>query len=84
MFKLTGRIAGKLIKVEDHARWKNVELVGCVVLGGPCVRFDAFDTVTFSNCVFLYDGMAVEGGEWLAFMSMARVEAPSRAPRRSR
>lgn len=82
MFMLTGRVAGKLIKVEDQARWKNVELLGCVVVGGPSVRFDAFDTVAFTNCVFLYDGMEVEGSEWLTFMSMAKMQAPARAPRR--
>jgi hypothetical protein len=82
MFMLTGRIAGKLIKVEDHARWKNVELVGCVVVGGPYVRFDAFETVAFASCVFLYDGMEVEGAEWLAFMSMEKVKTPIRAPKR--
>lgn len=83
MSMLTGRIAGKLIKVEDHGRWRNIEFVSCVVVGGPSVRFDEFETVAFMNCVFLYDGMEVEGREWLAFMSMERMPAQARGARRS-
>lgn len=79
---ISGRIAGKLIQIEDHAHWKNLELMSCVVVGGPNVRFDEFESVAFMNCVFLYDGMEVEGREWLAFMSMERVHSPMRAPRR--
>ena len=82
MLMLTGRIAGKLIKVVDQASWKNVELLGCVIVGGPSVRFQSFDTVAFTNCVFLYDGMEVEGAEWLSFMSMEKM--PARAARRPR
>jgi hypothetical protein len=82
MNTLSGRVAGKLIKVEDHGRWQNAELLGCVVVGGPNVRFDHFESVAFMNCVFLYDGMEVEGREWLAFMSMERVSSPMKAPRR--
>lgn len=82
MLMLTGRIAGRLIKVEDHARWLNVELLGCVVVGGPMVRFEQFESVAFMNCVFLYDGMEVEGREWLSFMSMDRVATPARTQRR--
>ena len=81
MLMLTGRYAGKLVNVEDHAHWRTVELVGCVVVGGPSVRFDAFENVAFVNCVFLYDGMEVEGLEWLSFMSMERVTAPLRSQR---
>jgi len=83
MFMLTGRIRGKLIKIEDHARWRNVELMSCVIVGGPEVRFDEFETVAFMNCVFLYDGMEVEGREWLAFMSMERMPAQARGDRRA-
>ena len=83
MFMLTGRITGKLIKIEDHARWRNVELMSCVIVGGPEVRFDEFETVAFMNCVFLYDGMEVEGREWLAFMSMERMPAQARGDRRA-
>jgi hypothetical protein len=82
MSMISGRIAGKLIKVEDHAHWKDVELMSCVVVGDPTVRFDAFESVAFMNCVFLYDGMEVEGREWLSFMSMERIRSPARAPRR--
>jgi hypothetical protein len=35
------------------------------------------------NCVFLYDGMEVEGREWLAFMSMERMPAQARGDRRA-
>lgn len=80
MFMVTGRVAGKLVKVEDKARWKNAELLSCVIVGGPAVRFDEFESVAFMNCVFLYDGMEVEGREWLSFMSMERM--PARAQRR--
>jgi hypothetical protein len=83
MFTLTGRISGKLLKVDDHARWKNVELMSCVIVGGPAVRFDKFESVAFMNCVFLYDGMEIEGREWLSFMSMERMPAPMRAARRN-
>lgn len=83
MTTLSGHIAGRLIKVEDHADWTNVELVSCVVVGGPTVRFDHFESVAFMNCVFLYDGMEVEGREWLDFMSMQRMPAPARAQKRS-
>lgn len=82
MATLSGRIAGRLIKVEDHAHWKELELLSCVVVGGPTVRFDNFEGVAFMNCVFLYDGMEVEGREWLAFMSMQRMPAPMRSNRR--
>ena len=82
MLMLTGKIAGRLIKVEDHARWVNVEFMGCVVVGGPTVRFETFESVAFMNCVFLYDGMEVEGREWLSFMSMDRRPASVRAQRR--
>ncbi len=44
MLMLTGRVAGKLIKVIDQASRKNVELLGCVVVGGPSVRFQSFMT----------------------------------------
>ena len=73
---------GKLIKVDDNANWQNLELLGCVVVGGPAVRFDHFESVAFMNCVFLYDGMEVEGQEWLAFMSRERVASPMRSPKR--
>ena len=78
MSMLTGRVAGKLVKVDDKARWKNAELISCVIVGGPAVRFDEFESVTFMNCVFLYDGMEVEGREWLSFMSMERMPAQAR------
>jgi len=78
MFMLTGRVAGKLVKVDDKARWKNAELSSCVIVGGPAVRFDEFQSVAFMNCVFLYDGMEVEGREWLSFMSMERMSAQAR------
>jgi hypothetical protein len=84
MFKLSGRVAGKLIKVEDHACWTNVELLQCVIVAGPSVRFDRFESVAFMNCVFLYDGMEVDGPEWLAFMSMGRVAAPTKGSRQPR
>lgn len=79
---ISGRIAGRLVRVNDHASWKDLELITCVVVGGPTVRFDHFESVAFMNCVFLYDGMEVEGQEWLAFMSRARVAAPMRTPKR--
>ncbi|HOZ26858.1 MAG TPA: hypothetical protein PLH23_05660 [Hyphomonadaceae bacterium] len=82
MSMLTGRISGKLMKVEDNARWKNVELMSCLIVGGPEVRFGEFESVAFMNCVFLYDGMEVEGREWLSFMSMERMPSPMRMPRR--
>lgn len=72
MFSLTGSLSGILLKVEDKAGWKDLELSGCVVVGGPEVRFGRFERVTFVNCVFLYDGMEVEGREWLEFMSRPR------------
>lgn len=82
MVALTGRLSGKLVRVEDHAGWQNLELSGCVVVGGPLVRFGEFENVTFMNCVFLYDGMEVEGREWLDFMSRERAQWPARMPRR--
>jgi hypothetical protein len=82
MVALTGSLSGKLIRVEDHACWRNVELAACVVVGGPQVRFGQFENVTFMNCVFLYDGMEVEGREWLDFMSRERLQGPARMPRR--
>jgi hypothetical protein len=72
MFSLTGSLCGILLKVEDKAAWKDLELSACVVVGGPEVRFGRFERVTFVNCVFLYDGMEVEGREWLEFMSRPR------------
>jgi hypothetical protein len=81
MLMLTGRIAGRLVKVEDHAHWRSVELIGCMVVGGPSVRFDNFENVAFVSCVFLYDGMEVEGREWLSFMSMERLSAPAKGQR---
>ena len=39
MFAINGRVTGKLVKVHDKARWKNAELVSCVIVGGPSVRF---------------------------------------------
>jgi hypothetical protein len=83
MFSLTGSLCGILVKVEDQAAWKDLELSGCVVVGGPAVRFGRFERVTFVNCVFLYDGMEVEGREWLEFMSRPRQpKKPAPAPRR--
>jgi hypothetical protein len=81
---ITGRIAGRLIRAEDHARWLNLELVGCVIVGCPQHRFDAFLNVAFVNCVFLYDGMEVEGSEWLSFMSMTRMPAKTPGPKPGR
>jgi len=78
MISLTGRLGGILVKVQDQASWKNLELVACVVVGGPTVRFGHFEHVVFVNCVFLYDGMEVEGSEWIEFMSRER--AIPRAP----
>ncbi len=72
MFALTGRLSGNLVKVEEGASWKDLELDACVVVGGPTVRFRQFEHVTFLNCIFLYDGMEVEGREWLDFMSRKR------------
>ena len=80
MQALTGWIGDKLVKVEDNASWVNLELSGCVIVGGPEVRFGSFFNVAFLNCVFLYDGMEVAGSEWLAFMSMAKM--PARASHR--
>lgn len=73
MFSLTGRLSGILVKVEEGASWKHLELDSCVVVGGPTVRFSHFEHVAFLNCVFIYDGMEVEGREWLEFMSRERV-----------
>ncbi len=81
MLMLTGRIAGRLVKVEDHANWPAVELIGCAVVGGPSVRLDAFENVAFVNCVFLYDSMEVEGREWLSLMSMECVTGPVKGQR---
>jgi hypothetical protein len=82
MFALTGHLRGILVRVEDQANWKNLELAGCVIVGGPTVRFSHFEQVAFVNCVFLYDGMEVEGHEWIAFMSRERVSRPAKAQRR--
>jgi hypothetical protein len=82
MFSLTGHLRGILVKVEDGSSWRNLELAGCVVVGGPTVRFSHFEHVAFVNCVFLYDGMEVEGHEWIAFMSRERVVRPAKAQRR--
>jgi hypothetical protein len=85
MFSLTGSLCSILIKVEEGAAWKDLELSGCVVVGGPDVRFGRFERVTFVNCVFLYDGMEIEGREWLEFMSRPRQPKKSApAPRRGR
>lgn len=73
MQALSGSISEKLVKVEDNASWVNLELGGCVIVGGPSVRYGSFFNVTFVNCVFLYDGLEVSGSEWLAFMSMDRM-----------
>ncbi len=82
MFSLTGKMNGILVKVEDKARWKDLELAGCVVAGGPYVRFGHFEHVVFVNCIFLYDGMEVEGHEWIEFMSRSRMLGPARAQKR--
>ena len=83
MCSLTGNLCSVLIRVEDRAAWQDLELAGCVVVGGPDVRFGHFERVTFLNCVFLYDGMEVEGREWLEFMSRPRQpKRPASAPRR--
>jgi hypothetical protein len=82
MVSLTGCVSGRLIKVDDLARWTNLELTGCVVVGGPTVRFSYFQDVVFMNCIFLYDGMEVEGREWLDFMSRERMSSSARPPRR--
>ena len=82
MFSLTGRICGIIVQVDDSASWKHLELAGCIVVGGPTVRFKEFEQVTFVNCVFLYDGMEVEGREWIEFMSRERVIRPAKAQRR--
>jgi hypothetical protein len=84
MVALTGRLNGVLVKVEEGVSWKNLELAGCVVVGGPTVRFGHFEQVAFLNCVFLYDGMEVEGREWLDFMSRERVARPVRRPARGK
>lgn len=83
MQALSGSIVEKLVKVEDNASWVNLELGGCVVVGGPNVRHGSFFNVTFVNCVFLYDGMEVSGSEWLTFMSMQRMPARHANPRHS-
>ena len=83
MFSLTGRICGIIVKVEDSASWKHLELAGCIVVGGPTVRFKEFEQVIFVNCVFLYDGMEVEGREWIEFMSRERVFKPAKVQRRN-
>ena len=82
MLSLTGCVSGRLIRVDDGASWKNLELTGCVVVGGPTVRFGQFENVVFTNCVFLYDGMEVEGREWLDLMSRERMQIQSRPSRR--
>lgn len=84
MFSLTGRLCGILIRVKDDGCWQDLELSGCVIVGGPQVRFGHFEKVTFVNCLFLYDGMEVEGREWLEFMSRPRQPRHVRAPRRGR
>lgn len=80
MQTLSGSIDHRLVAVADNASWLNLDLVDCVVVGGPHVRHRSFFNVTFVNCVFLYDGMEVSGSEWLAFMSMERM--PHRSIRR--
>ena len=84
MAALTGRFNGVLVKVEEGASWNHLELAGCVVVGGPTVRFGHFEQVAFLNCVFLYDGMEVEGREWLEFMSRERVSRSVRGPTRGK
>lgn len=84
MFSLTGRICGIIVKVDDNASWRRLELAGCIVVGGPMVRFKEFEHVVFVNCVFLYDGMEVEGREWIEFMSRERVERPAKVQKRGR
>jgi hypothetical protein len=78
----TGRICGIIAKVDDNASWRHLELAGCIVVGGPTVRFSQFEQVVFVNCVFLYDGMEVEGREWIEFMSRERVVRPAKAHKR--
>lgn len=82
MFSLTGRVYGIVVKVDDKSSWKDVELAGCIVVGGPTVRFSHFEQVVFVNCVFLYDGMEVEGREWIEFMSRERVVRPAKMQKR--
>ena len=47
MQALSGSISEKLVKVEDNASWVNIELGGCVIVGGPSVRYGSFFNVTF-------------------------------------
>jgi hypothetical protein len=81
MQALSGSITEKLVKVEDNACWVNLEMTGCVIVASPQVRFLSFFNVTFVNCVFLYDGMEIAGGEWLSFMSMDRMPLRTTARR---
>jgi hypothetical protein len=81
MTQLTGCLSGILVKVEDQARWKNLELTMCIVVGGPTARFRQFEDISFLNCVFLYDGMEVEGREWLELMSYEPLIGRARASR---
>jgi hypothetical protein len=66
---ITGAAQDRIVKAERGDYWKTVRLAHCIVVGGPERTLMGMEDVSFSNCVFLYDGMEVAGEEWLDFMT---------------
>lgn len=79
---MNGCLFEQLVKVPPNAAWRHLSLARCVVVGGPEMGFGALDDVVFYDCVFLYDGMELEGAEWMSFMTRNMQKAHPRKARK--
>jgi len=65
---LTGEVRNQVVQVGPGTVWRRVRMAGCTVAGGPSSSFSAIMGVQMVDCTFLYDGMEVDGYEWVHLM----------------
>jgi hypothetical protein len=75
---MNGCVFEQQVRVAPDAVWRHVSLARCVVVGGPEAGFAGLEDVVFYDCVFLYDGMEVDGAEWMSFMTRKLQNAQQR------
>jgi hypothetical protein len=66
---VTGFHTDERLDARKGDRWTHLVLVRCLLVAGPQTRLAALKDIYLEDCEFIYDGMGVDGSEWIAFVA---------------
>jgi hypothetical protein len=66
---VTGFRTDERLDARKGDRWSHLVLIRCLLVGGPKTPLAALKDIYLENCEFVYDGMGVDGPEWISFIA---------------